>query len=207
MSLKQILAVAALTALSASAMAQGQYYPQQQYRYHEPYQYQYQPPKPTWQPRAYVALDGGMSSHADLPSEVSDAGAGGLTLGYEFSPEYSVELSALDLGSRGVSAGAEFISWRSRAVTVSVIGRAAMGSGMQLTGKLGVAATSADLKGAVDGEVLSGLASATSAVVGFGVEGAFSRNLSWRANLDLYPNFAGSQSTMNMLSLGIVHRF
>lgn len=207
MSIKNFLAVAALTALSASALAQGQYYPQQQYRYQEPYQYQYQPPKPTWQPRAYVALDGGMSSHADLPSEVSDAGAGGITLGYDFNPEFSAELSALDLGSRGISAGAEFLNWRSRAVTVSVVGRAAMWAGVQLTGKLGVASTFMDGVGYLDGEALKGTARSTSAVVGVGVEGAFSRDLSWRANVDLYPNFAGSQSTMNVLSLGIVHRF
>jgi hypothetical protein len=162
-----------------------------------------------WQPRLYLALDGGLATHDEVDIAAGKKAGVSLTLGYELTPAVSVEVSARDLGKRelvDVDSGLG-LSWRSKAVSAAAVLRTGLTSSVQLTGKVGLASTWVDATAWADGDSAHERFRQTGPVFGVGLEGRLDRHFSWRANLDIYPDFAGSGTAMKTYSLGVAYRF
>lgn len=152
----------------------------------------------------YVSIDAGISSQSGVDVATSEQGATGVTLGYNIDRQMGVELTAMDLGRRTDSAyGVGTVSWSSKATSISAVARAELLNNVEFSAKLGLANTRLN---ATNGSQ-SGSLSATGLVVGVGADYRFDRHWSVKANLDVYPSFAGSSDPMGVVSVGLKYRF
>lgn len=152
----------------------------------------------------YVSVDAGISSQAGVDVATSEQRATGLTVGYNFDRDMGAELSVLDLGQRqmtGTSVGA--VNWTSKVTSVAATVRSELMRNVEFSAKAGIASTSLS---ATNGSA-SASTSSTGVVVGVGADYRFDRNWSIKANLDMYPNFAGSSDTMSTVTVGVKYRF
>lgn len=155
----------------------------------------------------YLALDGGLAAHDVIDDTAGKQTTGTITLGYDLAPALSVEVSARDLGKRQVVEAGLGVAWRSQVVTAAAVLRTELTRQVYLTGKLGAAFSRVDATLWASTDSAEGRIRETGALAGVGLEGRLDKHFSWRANYDVYPNFAQSRHAMKTYSLGVVYRF
>lgn len=134
-------------------------------------------------------------------------------LGYELTPNWAAELSYSYLGKfkidRGVTNANEY-SYNS-AYSIAAVGRFYpfdSGKGLSVSGKLGYASVTMEAKHAPTGTVSPYATSGKgSALMGVGVEYAFTPSVSAGLNYDLYQNFGGLGANVENIHASVKYRF
>lgn len=152
----------------------------------------------------YVSIDTGLATQAGMSTATSTKRTYGVTAGYNFDSELGAEVTFIDLGQRQLTSGSlGTISWNSSAASIAATVRSELMHNVEVSGKLGLASTSIDLSlcSASASTVKAGL------LVGVGADFRFDRKWSVKTTLDVYPNFAGTNQSMSLVTVGVKYRF
>lgn len=130
--------------------------------------------------------------------------------GYQLNRNIAVEGGYVDMGKASVAGPQGFASAESNAWQIGAVGSLPLNQQFALTGKLGVARTSTDSAGIVNGIAFAGTQRNTAPTYGLGLRYDISQAVALRGDWDRYrikDNAFGGKSDSDLFTLGAQFRF
>ena len=130
--------------------------------------------------------------------------------GYQLNRNIAVEAGYVDMGKASVAGPQGFTSAESNAWQIGAVGSLPLSQQFALTGKLGVARTSTDSSGIVNGTAFAGTQHNTAPTYGLGLRYDLSQNVALRGDWDRYriqSGAFGGKSDSDLFTLGAQFKF